>query len=72
MGQKAEVMDGCLKKVKKEQVRHLNLGSMQRLGVERGTGSYDQDKCPFLVRKQRWAAPTLRDQKLGNIGEMRL
>lgn len=40
--------------------------------VEKGTGSYDQDKCPFLVRKQRWAAPTLRDQKLGNIRETRL
>lgn len=32
MGQKADVMAGCLKKVKKEQVGHLNLGSMQRWG----------------------------------------
>lgn len=37
MGQKAEVMGGCSKKVKKEQVGHLNLGSMQRCGGGVGT-----------------------------------
>lgn len=49
MGQKAEVMGGCLKKVKKEQVRHLNLGSMQRRGWRRGQDRMTKINAPSLL-----------------------
>lgn len=49
MGQKAEVMDGCLKKVKKEQVRHLNLGSMQRWGWRGGQDRTTRINVPSLL-----------------------